>query len=149
MATHLWMVLCVAACTRDARHRGRKLDPVAPVTVTVGTGRVTVELADNVETIRRGLMHRTLLAPDAGMLFLMGSERDHAFWMKDTSIALDIIFIGHDHRVVGVLRDMVPMSERGRRVGAPSSYVLEVNAGWAAAHHVAVGAVVELDNLAP
>jgi uncharacterized membrane protein (UPF0127 family) len=148
MFSRLCVLLCVVACTRDARHRGRKLDPDAPVIVTIGTGRVVVELADNAEMTRRGLMHRTQLAADAGMLFLMGREHDYAFWMKSTPIALDIIFIGRDLRVAGVLRDMVPMSERPLRVGAPSLYVLEVNAGWAAAHHVAAGASVRIDNLA-
>lgn len=142
------VVLCIAACTRDARHRGRKLDPAAPVVVAIDGARVTVELADHVDTIRRGLMHRTQLDADAGMLFLMGRERDYAFWMKDTPLALDILFIGRDLRVVGVLHDMVPMSERSLRVGAPSLYVLEVNAGWAAAHHVDVGDAVKLENLA-
>ena len=92
-------------------------------------------------------MHRTQLAPDAGMLFFMGYERDHAFWMKNTFIPLDMIFIARDLTVAGIVHRAQPGSERLRRAGAPSLYVLEVNAGWAAAHHVTPGGRVRFENL--
>ena len=143
----LFVLVCSVACSRDERHRAVKIDPAAPVAVIIGDARVTVELADTTSSISRGLMHRTQLAADTGMLFLMGYERDHAFWMKNTLIPLDMIFIARDLTVAGVVHETQPRSERPRRAGAPSLYVLEVNAGWAAEHRVTRGIAVRFENL--
>jgi uncharacterized membrane protein (UPF0127 family) len=83
------------------------------------------------------------------MLFVMGEERVHTFWMKNTFIALDMIFITKDLKVAGVSADAVPQTEDLRYVDAVSSYVLEVNAGWAKAHGVDAGAAVTFENIAP
>jgi hypothetical protein len=100
---------------------------------------VTVEIARTGRQIQRGLMYREHMPPDHGMLFLMGEERIQSFWMRNTLIPLDMIFIGKDMTVAGVVADTEPLTDTSRRVDRPSSYVLEVNAGWAAAHHVAAG----------
>ena len=143
----LLVLACSVACSRDERHRAVKLDPTAPVAVVIGDARVTVELADTPSTVSLGLMHRTQLAPDTGMLFFMGYERDHVFWMKNTLIPLDMIFIAHDLTVAGIVHRAQPRSERLRRAGAPSLYVLEVNGGWAEAHQVTPGTAVRFENL--
>jgi uncharacterized protein len=109
---------------------------------------VTVEVADTKAVIDRGLMDRRELGADHGMLFFMGKERDWSFWMHDTLIPLDIVFITKDLHVAGIARDAVPQTDTSRKVGALSLYVLEVNAGWAAAHHVESGARVRFDNIA-
>lgn len=85
----------------------------------------------------RGLMDRTSLPEDEGMLFWMKKRDDHTFWMKRTRISLDLIFIDID-KVVGVLT-LEPLDERRHRAGRLSTNVLEVNGGWAARHGVAVG----------
>lgn len=140
-------------CADADAPRARPVDPAAPVQVVLTPARgapearVTVELAVTPQTIQRGLMHRTELAPDRGMLFVMDRDKDWAFWMRDTLISLDMIFITRDLTVAGIVPRTTPRTDRPRRVGAPSRYVLEVNAGWAAAHHLAPGDRVRFDNL--
>jgi uncharacterized membrane protein (UPF0127 family) len=92
-------------------------------------------------------MYREHLPPDDGMLFLMGREFDWAFWMHNTLIPLDIIFIKKDMTVAGVAANAKPKDDGLLRVGVPSLYVLEVNAGWAAAHGVAPGTPVKFENV--
>lgn len=108
---------------------------------------VRVELARTDAERARGLMRRGELADDAGMLFLFDESADHVFWMKDTLIPLDMIFIGEDGRVVGVVERAQPGSLSGRSVGAPSRYVLEVKGGWASARGVRAGDRVRFENV--
>src|SRR5258708_624377 len=74
--------------------------------------KVVVEVADTPDTQTRGLMYRKMLDPDHGMVFLFDAEAAHAFWMKNTSIPLDMIFIAHDGRVVGIHANAEPFSLR-------------------------------------
>ena len=101
--------------------------------------RVSVEIADTPDAQARGLMYRTHLDPDHGMLFLFEEEKRHSFWMKNTPIPLDLIFIGRDRRIVGIHENAEPFSLKPIDVGEPSRSVLEVNGGFAAAHRLAVG----------
>jgi uncharacterized membrane protein (UPF0127 family) len=98
---------------------------------------VRVEIATEPEEMARGLMGRTSLAEDSGMIFWMGRRDTHLFWMRHTKIPLDLIFADRD-LVVGVLT-LEPMDERRQGVGRPSTTVLEVNGGWAVRHGVTVG----------
>lgn len=108
---------------------------------------VTVEIARTPRQIQRGLMYREHMPPDHGMLFLMREERIQSFWMRNTLIPLDMIFIARDMTVAGVVANTEPLTDTPRRVDRPSYYVLEVNAGWAAAHHVAAGTRVRFRNV--
>jgi uncharacterized membrane protein (UPF0127 family) len=108
---------------------------------------VAVELARTDAERTRGLMHRTTLAPDAGMLFLFDESVEHAFWMKNTLIPLDMIFIAEDGRIAGIVARAVPGDLSPRSAGGPSRYVLEVNGGWAEAHGVAPGDRVRFENV--
>ena len=92
----------------------------------------------------RGLMFRRSMAADAGMLFTMPTDRDWSFWMKNTLIPLDMLFVDADGVVVGVVEDARPLDETSRRVGKPSRYVLEVNGGWCRKHGVGAGARIVL-----
>ncbi len=124
--------------------------PAAPrVVVEAAGGRhaVAVEVARTDEARARGLMFRRSLAPDAGMLFLFEESAEHGFWMQNTLISLDMIFIDEGGRIVGVVARAEPLSTTLRSVGAPSRYVLEVNGGWAAAHGVAPGDRVRFENV--
>jgi uncharacterized membrane protein (UPF0127 family) len=142
-------LLLPTACSHAA-------DPAAtsPARVVVETRAgaqhvVTVELARTDAERARGLMHRTALAPDAGMLFLFDETAEHAFWMKNTLIPLDMIFIADDGRIAGIVARAVPGDLSPRSAGGPSRYVLEVNGGWAAAHGVAAGDRVRFENVRP
>lgn len=92
-------------------------------------------------------MHRQRMDEDAGMLFLFDRSSVQSFWMKNTLIALDMIFIDENLRVVGVVENAEPLTLGPRTVGAPSRHVLEVNAGVAARHGIATGTVVEFVNV--
>jgi uncharacterized membrane protein (UPF0127 family) len=81
------------------------------------------------------------------MLFLMPEDEIHTFWMRNTLIPLDMIFIQRDLVVAGVVENAEPRTDTLRSVGKPSSYVLEVNGGWAAAHGVGAGTKASFDGV--
>ena len=112
--------------------------------------RVAVEVARTPRETQRGLMYREHLPPDAGMLFLFARPRVQSFWMKNTLIPLDIIFVSSDMVVVGVVENAEPGTTRSRTLpGVVSQYVVEVNAGWAREHGVAAGVPVEFVGVEP
>jgi uncharacterized protein len=121
--------------------------PVARVHAAGSTVDVALEIADTPESRTRGLMYRGNLPDGRGMLFVFDREDDHKFWMKNTLIPLDMVFIATDGRVVGVHPDATPFSTASIGVGRPSRYVLEVPGGWAARHRVAAGDQVELSGV--
>jgi len=112
-----------------------------------GPVRVAVEIVATPETRARGLMYRTSLSDDRGMLFVFPDEAVHDFWMKNTYIPLDLVFIGQGGRVVGVRADATPLSTAPIGVGRPARYVLEVPGGYAARRGIAAGDQVELPPL--
>jgi uncharacterized membrane protein (UPF0127 family) len=118
------------------------LQPKAGQPVTV-----YVEVADTPDTQTRGLMYRTHLARDGGMIFLFDREQNQSFWMKNTPLPLDLIFISRDGRIAGIHANAVPFSLEPIAIGAPSRAVLEVNAGFAAAHGLARGDPVTYRNI--
>ena len=111
---------------------------------------VRVEVASTDAARERGLMLREKLGADDGMLFVFPESSDHVFWMKNTFIPLDMIFIekdGEGGAVVGVVANAEPMTTTPRGVGAPSRFVLEVNGGWSAAHGLARGDRVRFEGI--
>jgi uncharacterized membrane protein (UPF0127 family) len=119
--------------------------PVAAVHTAKGdTVQVALEVARTPAEQERGLMYRNALADGHGMLFIFDSDVDHQFWMKNTLIPLDMLFIAHDGRIVGIHSDATPLSTVQIGVGALSRYVLEVPGGWSKRHGVATGDRVEL-----
>ena len=97
-----------------------------------GVHAFSVELADTDPEREKGLMYRRFLPPDRGMLFDFKREEPVMFWMKNTYIPLDMIFISKSGIVTGVAADAEPMSERLIPSTGPCYAVLEVNAGVAA-----------------
>jgi uncharacterized membrane protein (UPF0127 family) len=94
-----------------------------------------------------GLMFRETLAPGAGMLFIHPTERRHPFWMKNTLVQLDLLFLGRDGTVVGVVPRAPPLTLAHRCAGRASRDVLEVPGGWAAEHGAVPGDRVRRDDL--
>ena len=107
----------------------------------------SVEIADTDAAREHGLMDRTQMPADHGMLFLMGEVDDHHFWMRNTLIPLDIVFIASDLTIAGIVADAKPLDLTSRGVDKPSLYVLEVNGGWMAAHGIGAGAKVTFANV--
>ena len=122
--------------------------PTARIQTRGGRVDVSLEVAATPETRSRGLMYRRELADGHGMLFVFDVDANHEFWMKNTLIPLDMIFITVDGLVAGVKKNTTPMSTAGISVGTPSRYVLEVPGGWAERRGVAVGDRVEFVGVA-
>ena len=123
----------------------------ALVLVDVDTHRVAfrVELARTPAEQEKGLMFRRHLDPDAGMLFLFNRSFVQTFWMKNTLIPLDMIFISSDHEIVGIVANAAPETETIRRVDDPSQYVLEIAGGVAAERGLRAGQRVEFRGVGP
>jgi uncharacterized protein len=107
--------------------------------------RVTVERALDDTTRARGLMYRTRLAADAGMLFSWNVEEPRSFWMLNTCIPLDMLFIAADGTIVGILEQVPTLNTLPRGVPCPAAHVLEVNAGWTRQHGIEPGQRVEFE----
>lgn len=115
--------------------------PLIEVTVESRSGphRFTVELAQSREEQARGLMFRERLGEDEGMLFPSNPPAPRSFWMKNTPIALDILFIGLDGRIVNIAENTTPYSLEPIVSLGPTSAVLEIRGGRARALGIAVG----------
>ena len=114
--------------------------PVVEIVTASGARHpVRVEVAVTEDEQRRGLMQRRHLGVDDGMLFVFPSETRQSFWMHDTLLPLDMLFVRSDGRVAGIVENAEPLTDTPRGVQARSRYVLEVNGGWCAAHGVAAG----------
>ena len=103
--------------------------------VEVGGARYTVEIADDDAERARGLMFRDAMDDGHGMLFIHETQEPLAYWMKNTRIALDILYFDDDRRLVSQRRGVPPCSLGDAcpnyPSGAPARYVLELNAGHA------------------
>jgi len=145
-----FVCLVALGCPRASPPPSAQARPAARVLIESPSGResaVKVELARTALEQERGLMFRRELSPESGMLFIFSESSEHVFWMKDTLIPLDMIFIGEDGRVVGIVQGAEPLTTVPRTVGLKSRYVLEVNAGYAASHGLAAGDRVRFEGL--
>lgn len=106
-----------------------------------------VEVADTPELRERGLMHRRSLDPDRGMLFVFPRDEVQSFWMKNTFVALDMLFVSSDGRVVGVVENARPLTLESRSVGVPSRYVVELPAFTARERGIQTGARLSITAL--
>jgi uncharacterized membrane protein (UPF0127 family) len=122
------------------------------VTITTKAGREVafyVEVANTPAKRELGLQYRKDLATDRGMLFLFAHDQVLTFWMKNTTIPLDMVFIGQDGKIVGIVEEAVPFSLDSRSVSAPSRYVLEINGGLSRRYGFKAGDPVRLDGVSP
>lgn len=137
-----------------------KSAPRAPAQTRFFAGRARVELADRqggpviqVELARteaereHGLMFRRQMPDDHGMLFLMPRDQDWVFYMRNTYLRLDMVFIDRDWRVVGIIANVPPLTEDHRGVGAESRYVLELTAHSAARLGIQAGTRLHMEPL--
>jgi uncharacterized membrane protein (UPF0127 family) len=106
-----------------------------PLTVTTAAGKVhrfTVEVARTSEEQAQGLMNRQSVAPDAGMIFPMSPPRPASFWMKNTLVPLDMIFVSPEGRISSIEENTVPLSLEPVMSTEPVSAVLELAGGRSA-----------------
>ncbi|WP_420574526.1 DUF192 domain-containing protein [Kordia sp.] len=92
---------------------------------------LNVEFAETAYERETGLMHRTSMKDNEGMLFIFSSSLPRSFYMKNTYLPLDIIYIGADKKIVSFQENAKPLDETGLPSEVPAMYVLEVNAGLA------------------
>jgi uncharacterized membrane protein (UPF0127 family) len=83
------------------------------------------------------------------MVFVFPEEREHAFWMKNTYIPLDMLFVSKDLTIVGVLENVTPLTETRRTVGKPSTYVVELAGGMAQRAGIRAGDKIRFDGQLP
>ncbi|MFH0991985.1 MAG: DUF192 domain-containing protein [bacterium] len=100
---------------------------------------IDVELAETSDKRQLGLMFRESLAENQGMLFVFDLEEVQSFWMKNTLLSLDIIYVNADYEIVSIHKNTVPQSEEAYESGRPALYVVEVNAGFTDRHGIKVG----------
>jgi uncharacterized membrane protein (UPF0127 family) len=105
---------------------------------------VDAELVRSEHDAMRGLMYRKTLGAERGMLFDLRIRDDHKFWMHNTCIPLDLLYIDEDGLLVGIVENAPTLDDESRGVGCPSRWVLEVNAGWSRRHGVKAGQHVSL-----
>ena len=134
----LCIFLCLQGC-KDAQDASLETAPVAfskegelqifnSETDSVRVA-LDIELAQTDYEIQTGLMYRNSMGEKQGMLFIFQEEAPHSFYMKNTLIPLDILFIDKDLKIVNIQKNTTPLSESGIPSAGPVQYVLEINAG--------------------
>ncbi len=162
-AVLLWMLACQPdaqgkpppppkATSTDVADKDHVMQPLPHAFVRLhdafgGVHRVEVEVAATPESRTRGLMWRTELAPGKGMLFLFPEEEPQSFWMRNTLIPLDMLFISSSKKLVGIVERAEPRTLTGRSVGEPSQFVLEVPGGWCQSVGVTKNSPVEFEGV--
>ncbi len=145
----LTSLLLTTACGEESAKRehtpppGRTLDFTAEVIFLDDSGEeiTTIEaaVADTDETRTEGLMDVRSLEPYQGMIFIFDDEARRSFWMANTPLSLDIIFLNNDLEIVRIHQNTRPYSQRSIESERPARYVVEVNAGFSRRHDLREG----------
>lgn len=157
VATHLMLIaamLFTSGCgdeadTERAEERSRTLDYTGEVAFLGNDEEpvITIEvaIADNQEERNEGLMHVTDLPSDNGMLFLFEDEAPRSFWMANTPLSLDIIYVSSDREIVRIHHSVPPYSENSFPSGEDAQYVVETNGGFCVSHDIREGMQVSFE----
>lgn len=137
------LLLLTAACAADAPATAPSTRKDDRVKIALGKTTLTLELADTPAKHELGLMNRASMAADDGMLFVFDTPGYYAFWMKNTLIGLDIIYLDAAGTVVDI-HTRKPFDETGIPPAAPAQFVIELNAHRAAAIGLARGSKVAI-----
>lgn len=105
-----------------------------------------IEIADNDYEIQTGLMYRNSMETNQGMLFIFDDNIERFFYMKNTKIPLDLIFIGEDKKMVSFQKNAKPFDETSLPSNVPAKYVLEINAGLVDSWDLHVGDSLQFSN---
>ena len=108
------------------------------ISINIGGSLIHVELADTLSSHSAGLMHRSQLDENCGMLFAFPDSDNRAFWMKNTYIPLSIAYINNEGRIINI-EDMSPLSSERAWSSAPAMYALEMNQGWFERNNICEG----------
>ena len=155
MSVRRGVLALAAACALCAAAPLEPQKPEKQCRLSFASGRqITADVVDTPAAREKGLMFRRSLPRDYGMLFVFPRQMLMSFWMKNTWVSLDIVFIGADKRVTRVHERVRPSAEettdeRVARVGGPAQYVLELPAGAARRHGIKAGQLVGFEAEAP
>jgi uncharacterized membrane protein (UPF0127 family) len=144
----LWCILSFTACnssnsSQDLTVTGRFISADQKELLPL-----TLEVARTPQARELGLMYRQELPADRGMIFIYPSERPRSFWMKNTLISLDILYLDKDFTIVSLVENAIPHSLVSRTSqGHPAQYVIEIRGGLAAQKGITVG--TKFEPLAP
>ncbi|MFL0352114.1 DUF192 domain-containing protein [Xanthomarina sp. GH4-25] len=105
--------------------------------------KIDIEIADNEYKTQTGLMYRTSMKENQGMLFVFEDERPRSFYMKNTQFALDLIYLNANKTIVSFQENAQPLDESSLPSNAPAKYVLEVNAGLVSKWQLETGDWIE------
>ena len=92
--------------------------------------KIDIEIADNEAKTIQGMMYRKSMEENRGMLFIFPKAEEHSFWMKNTLISLDILFVDANKKIIKIHKKATPLSTKSLPSGAPTLYVVEVIAGY-------------------
>lgn len=140
----------VGSCQKDEPNGTGPVSSDAAVYLRAHDGqelKVRVELALDFEARRKGLMFRDSMPEDRGMLFVFPVQEEQSFWMKNTYIPLDMLFIDEELTIVGIIHEAQPRTTTSQTVGVESKYVLEVNGGYCRRHGVREGSKVRFEGV--
>lgn len=104
---------------------------------------IAVAIADEPRERNRGLMHITELGEDEGMLFIFQREKPLSFWMANTPLSLDIIFVNSNKKIVRIHHAVPPFTKQNFKSGEPAMYAIETNAGFTIANDIREGMEVQ------
>lgn len=139
LALLLALLLLASLGCRDASSKAGL--PTVPV--KIGQQTFVLEVANDDAERQAGLMHRDALPPDRGMLFVFEDDAERAFWMRNTKIPLDILYLDAGGTIVSI-RQLKPFDESSVRSWFPARFAIELNEGAADRSGVKVGHVVQI-----
>ncbi|WP_081463537.1 DUF192 domain-containing protein [Hylemonella gracilis] len=137
-ALSLALALCISLFPHPSQAEGVAQRDLPRTTLNAGMYLIQVQVASTAEQRATGLMYRTDLRDNEGMLFIFEKAQMQCFWMKNTQIPLTAAFIADDGTVVNTV-DMQPRTTNSHCSTKPVRYVLEVRQGWLAQHGVGPG----------
>jgi len=140
------VLLLLAGCSeKKAPSSGGSFEPQALATITlpIAGKSFTLQVADDVTKREKGLMFVTSMPADSGMIFVFPAAEPRSFWMKNTPIDLDIIYLGANRKVVSV-HTMKANTLDGIDSGGDAQYAIELNRGVAGQLKLSVGQVVDV-----
>ena len=143
------LALCLSLVAAAASAGPCREDRVDLRTPEGGAARFTVEIADTPEERARGLMFRTDLPESHGMLFVFDPPQPVAFWMKNTPLPLDILYVDASGRVLNIAERTTPFSEATLPSAGPVRLVLEINGGLSERYGIGPGAELRHPALDP
>jgi uncharacterized membrane protein (UPF0127 family) len=133
------IIIAVAVLLFLPQHRAGIAERAELIASDGNVTRLSLEIADTPAEREKGLMNRSSLAGDAGMLFVFDDDRVRYFWMENTLIPLDMIFISKDLTIIDIHENATPMSRETIESSGRCRYVLEVNGGVCDAIGIDIG----------